>query len=154
MCAMWCRFVCRHLMNKWGNEMKELNEFQKWCKEILPVVQAAADGYGTQSLCAGVWFDTNGDVKLLTSHIKYRIKPRTITVNGFEVPEPIRAKPSVGDEYFLASPSDVGMHYCTLWSDDEYENCRLSRGLCHATQEAAIAHAKAMLGIDPNSDSK
>ena len=131
--------------------MKELNEFQKWCKDILPVVQAAADGYEVEFLDSddNEWMKKNSCCGF-EFFVKYRIKPRTITVNGFEVPEPMRAKPSVGDEYCVASPSDVGMHYCTLWSDDEYENCRLSRGLCHATQEAAIAHAKAMLGIDPN----
>ena len=136
-------------MNKWGNEMKELNEFQKLCKENLDVVQAAANGKEIQ------YFNKHWELESKTggninTDVKYRIKPLTITVNGFEVPEPLRAKPSVGDEYCVASPSDVGMHYCTLWSDDEYENCRLSRGLCHASQEAAIAHAKAMLGIDPN----
>ena len=134
--------------------MKELNEFQKWCKEILPVVQAAADGYGTQSLCAGVWFDTSGDVKLLTSHIKYRIKPRTITVNGFEVPEPMREAPTQGSEYFTPNITGDDLFSRAYWRNDAFDNRWLSRGICHYTKESAIAHTKAMLGIDPNGDSK
>ena len=136
--------------------MKELNEFQKWCKEILPVVQAAADGSDIEYLShTGKWRERgDGMAETFKPGLKYRIKPRTITVNGFEVPEPIRAKPSVGDEYCVASPVDDGMYYRELWSDDEYENLWLSRGICHTTKESAIAHANAMLGIDPNGDSK
>lgn len=129
--------------------MAELNTFQKWCKEILPVVQAAAEGYGTQSLCAGVWYDTSGDIELLTSHIIYRVKPRTITVNGFEVPEPMRDKPSKGCAYFISSTVDTNMFIRDTWIDDKLGNRWLDSGLCHTTKEAAIAHAKAMLGIAP-----
>ena len=132
--------------------MKELNEFQKWCKEILPVVQAAADGYGTQSLCAGVWFDTNGDVKLLTSHIKYRIKPRTITVNGFEVPEPVTDKWWEMSGGYISDVTRCDFFVFTTCAQGR--EIAGKRGILHTTKEAAIAHAKAMLGIDPNGDSK
>lgn len=131
--------------------MSELNTFQKWCKEILPIVQAAANGMDVQcqNLRGGVGWYTKSYPDL-SGVYEYRIKPHTITVNGFEVPEPIREKPSEGDEYFLSVPLDYDMFSAVDWYNDEEHNRWLSRGLCHATKEAAIAHAKAMLGIDPN----
>lgn len=80
----------------------------------------------------------------------YRRKPRTITVNGFEVPEPLRVMPEVDGEYFLADPAGNGFLHQFFWRDCATDNLWLERGLLHSTKEAAIAHAKAMLGIDPN----
>lgn len=84
----------------------------------------------------------------------YRRKPQTITVNGFTVPKPLWATPARLANYYLACPSH--QDYCVSydWTNTSYEKLLLERGLIHATQEAAIAHAKAMLGIDPNTTTK
>ncbi len=78
-------------------------------------------------------------------NFEYRRKPRTITVNGIEVPEPIREEPKVGEKYFLvnlASPTLVNYY---SWSHHRDDNEWLNKGLVHLTEEAAIAHAKALL---------
>lgn len=89
--------------------------------------------------------------------IIFRIKPRTIKVNGFDVPEPMREKPKEGDViYVVTLYSQTGEqassmpHSGSRWCNSGNQNFWLNHGLVHATKEAAIAHAKAMLGIDPN----
>ena len=130
-----------------------MNDFQKWCKEILPIVQAAADGeqcqYNSRKDGSGEWFDMT-KCGMFMHEMKYRIKPRTIKVNGFDVPEPMREAPKKGTEYFVAHLGASHMHGRATWNDDGIDLCYLQRGICHATKEAAIAHANAMLGIDQN----
>lgn len=130
--------------------MTKLNAFQEWCKEILPVVQAATDG--SEIECSGGhyegWF-----TQICTSlhaQCKYRIKPRTITVNGFKVPEPIREAPAVGTKCYLACVTKREFVCCIDWDGLPADYHWLRLGLWHSTEEAAVIHAKAMLGIDPN----
>jgi hypothetical protein len=76
-----------------------------------------------------------------------RRKPQHIMVNGFKVPKPFDVIPMHGDVYYPALDQndfyDVG-NVASGW----ISRC-CERGIAHATKEAAIAHAKAMLGIDP-----
>lgn len=81
------------------------------------------------------------------SGAEFRLKPRTITVNGREVQEGEVGLPQ--EDYFVADPVEIDL--CTektggMW----YTNTQMmiDRGLVHLTKEAAIAHAKAMLNID------
>lgn len=82
---------------------------------------------------------------------QYRRKPeppKTITVNGFEVPAPVAGPPAESELVWLAVPSNPDfasrVRYVSEWDFNKFE-----RGLLHTTREAAVAHAKAMLGIDP-----
>ena len=86
----------------------------------------------------------------LVHGIKYRIKPRTIKVNGLDVPEPVSNNITYGASYFSAALESRDFFSRSTWTDSNVDHGRLSRGLIHLTKEAAIAHAKAMLGIDPN----
>lgn len=77
-----------------------------------------------------------------------RRKPQYIMVNGFKVPKPLDVLPSDGIVYGAAPAAS--MFYTT--ADAKYEiksRMLLGRGILHSTPPAAIAHAKAMLGIDP-----
>jgi hypothetical protein len=80
-----------------------------------------------------------------------RRKQKTIMVNGFVVPEPVREQPKDGAEYWTPTLQDA--NYASGWTwlkaGDAFDNNALKRGLIHLTKEAAVAHAKAMLGIDP-----
>jgi hypothetical protein len=76
-----------------------------------------------------------------------RRKPQHIIVNGFKVPKPLDVLPVDGVIY---TPQLQAEEY----ADSDYSSsswaCRsFSRGIAHATYVAATAHAKAMLGIDP-----
>lgn len=82
---------------------------------------------------------------LIDAH--YRRKPRTITINGREVPEPMRKAPEIGSEFYLADTSSRQLFAGSEWDGDEFDKRWLSRGLCHSTKEAAIAHAEALLSF-------
>lgn len=80
------------------------------------------------------------------------IKPiiKTIKVNGFDVPAPMSEAPERGSEYFVIDILDESLACSIEWEGDNSDNHWLSKGIIHSTESAAIAHAKAMLGIDPN----
>lgn len=129
----------------------------QWYAMLAPVIAAAAEGKVVQYLAAnGNWYDGSG---AFCYPNKYRVKPeapKTIKVNGFDVPEPMREAPADGASYFIAETSAATMerdyYYEFSWDATPTETCWLSRGILHSTKEAAVAHAKAMLGIDPYAD--
>ena len=79
----------------------------------------------------------------------YRRKPRTIKVNGFDVPDPMQTHPEKHAQFWIV---DLTSEECTcslVWRGDSFDMRALSRGLIHSTKEAAAKHAMAMCGIDP-----
>ena len=121
-------------------------------QEILPLVTAQANGEVIQVYVEqnGKWYDCKEPTAFVNG-CKYRIKSKMILVNGFEVPEPMRETLQNNDVYFIANPVRDEFFDDCYCGEDMYDDLWLSRGICHATKEAAIAHAKAMLGINPNS---
>jgi hypothetical protein len=74
----------------------------------------------------------------------WRIKQKTININGFEVPEPVRDKLEEGDLYFIPEALTIEAYD---WSDDEIDNNLLKWGLIHLTKEAAELHIKALISF-------
>lgn len=79
---------------------------------------------------------------------EFRLKPRTITVNGREIVAGETAAPELRSTYWSPWFSKDELVCVVRWSDDGVDKNFLKRGLVHLTKENAIAHAKAMLGID------
>jgi len=79
-----------------------------------------------------------------------RRKQKTIKVNGFDVPEPLREPLKDNVNYCIPDPKMEDLFDYQTWTGHKLDMVWLSRGLIHLTKENAIAHAKAMLGIDPN----
>lgn len=80
---------------------------------------------------------------------EFRLKPRTITVNGREVQAGESEWPENRSEYWFPSFHQSEMVDSARWDTaDEMDRQLFERGLVHLTKEAAIAHAKAMLNID------
>ena len=79
----------------------------------------------------------------------YRHKPRTININGYEVPEPVRDSSEMGEEgyYYIPSLHHLSGFVPVVWYSDCADLERLHRGLVHLTKEAAQAHAEALLSI-------
>lgn len=78
------------------------------------------------------------------TNLEYRLKPKTITIGKYEVPEPVREPLKEGDIYFVASPN-LGYVYEYAWIDCKMNTNHLNNGLIHLTQEAAETHYKALL---------
>ena len=92
-----------------------------------------------------IWRDEFEEHPIWHEDFEYRRKPKTITVNGIEIPEPAREAPKMNEKFFLVdtASSTLVNDYC--WSNRIYDNEWLNKGLVHLTEEAAIAHAKALI---------
>lgn len=76
---------------------------------------------------------------------QFRIAPRTIIVNGVEVPAPERDAPMVGTLVFVADPTSNCHHFSIKWAHGEQYNEYLKRNLVYLNKEDAISRAEAML---------
>jgi hypothetical protein len=79
----------------------------------------------------------------------YRRKPKTININGFEVPQPVR-EPFLNnwEIYYVTDISNVKDGYLnSRWTNDLSDHSRLKAGLIHLTKEAAALHSKALLSF-------
>ncbi len=86
------------------------------------------------------------------SNLDLFMKQKTITVNGFEVPAPLDSDRDV-EGYFLASTSEPDFYDICGKGIFLADGCDfIGRGIAHTTREAAVAHAKAMLGINPEEE--
>ena len=72
-----------------------------------------------------------------------------IRVNGFLVPAP--AEQFTDDLAYIAAPGHVEFHYAYMIGRTITQEIKLlfERGVLHRSAANAIAHAKAMVGIDP-----
>lgn len=112
------------------------------------ILRAIADGETVQCYTSGGWIDSHTyealtDIAYKRSY-KYRVKPKTLVINGHEVPEPVREPLNEGDVYYRV---DVPSITCLTWGNDSYDTEMLRRGLIHLTKEAAIAHTSALLSF-------
>lgn len=80
----------------------------------------------------------------------YRRKPKTIEINGYQVPKPLKETPEVGTNYWLVLLYLGEASMVHTWEGYEAELLWLERGLLHLTKEAATLHAKALLGFTEN----
>lgn len=123
-----------------------MSDFQDWCKGILPIVKAAADGddievkYGFSG-----WVDVG--VRGIRGDAYYRIKKRTIKIGDFDVPEPMRVEPESDVFVYCATPhldcAVTGFH----WTGNDSEKLLLRRGMVHASTESAKIHAGAIISL-------
>lgn len=91
----------------------------------------------------GKWVDLQFP-PIFDSDSEYRLKPRTININGFEVPEPLRSVPAHGKPYFIPDMIDVlDIH----WNNHPDEYQMLKAGVIHLTREAAEKHLEALLSF-------
>lgn len=82
-------------------------------------------------------------------HLNYGVEQ--FLVNGFAVPAPLEKDPGEGHVVYVADPT-LSEWYGTLIHIQIGRILRalvIARGLTHDTAAAAIAHAKAMVGVDP-----
>ena len=128
--------------------MSEQTEWQKWCEDTAQVMAAAGRGEEVEVFAGGRWVDKQSGV--FYSGAEYRIKPRTIRIGEYDVPEPMREAPEVGSIVFLFNM--VGDTKATRWDGDDVDKRMLNSGICHSTPEAAELHAKALISLTAKKD--
>lgn len=81
--------------------------------------------------------------------VQFRIKPKTILINGYEVPEPMKVKPTSSNTYYYPSLGifTESLYNYSHWTNDVLDNERFYSGLIHSTKEAAIKHAEALISF-------
>lgn len=127
--------------------------------EHAELLRAIADGKQMQVQDhTGTWYNCCGTTALRTiteglfRRTNLRIKPDTITVNGIEVPEPLRDFPPKIGCYWAVSPYH-GTARIDYRADKEDQHA-LNAGLCHATEEAARAHFEAIISTSKRKEGK
>lgn len=82
--------------------------------------------------------------------VSYRVKPKTININGIKVPEPLREAPPKGTTVYYTSLSEIGE--CSFKEESPIIMFYLKSGLMHITKEAAMLHQKALLSFTSKKD--
>lgn len=97
----------------------------------------------------GVWVDCRSH-PTWGSATEYRRKSNSHVVHGVEIPD-LRVSPKCGEYYYLADPTESEFTYLYLFRGDTQDNRWAERSLTYQHTEegkqAAILHAKAMLGM-------
>lgn len=104
--------------------------------------------------CVGDGWHPAKDSAVVAANPKFRFrrKPKTITINGIEVPEPLRVDPGYKEVYWIASVS-YNCAQTSVWRSDDVDKKWLASGLIHSTKEAAEQHRRALIlasGGDPD----
>ena len=76
---------------------------------------------------------------------EYRLAPRTIFVNGVEVPAPEKVAPDNGVNFYTPEPCGEFFFGRLVWCGGRLGDRLLAAGLVYLNREDAIARAKAML---------
>lgn len=102
----------------------------------------------------GVWRE-KPPVGDFNNKIHYRIKQKTVIINGFTVPDDFvkglnEEKGSILYVETLSNPNYAAGHPSLY--NDAYLNLCKERGILHTTKKGAIASCKARIGIDPNEE--
>lgn len=120
-------------------------ERHKWADVII----AMANGDTAQWRNGhGVWVNAYDYNPLGYPEYEWRIKPRTIIIGDMEVPEPMRVAPEYNTKFWVVVGL-TGLDFILPmeWKGTESEVRWIERGIAHKTEEAAIAHAKALIKI-------
>jgi len=97
-----------------------------------------------------VWRPLRQVYPIWFTNTQYRRKPKTININGHEVPEPYRGEMSLGVYYYTPILWGQTGYDIYTWDDASSDKTFKSKGLIHLSKEAAIAHANALISFTIN----
>ena len=100
------------------------------------------------------WVDVSADI-LFNENLQYRLKPeppKTIRIGEYDVPEPVREPLENGATCWYPKLSNIDLIDGYIWCNDDTDVRMLSNGLIHLTEEAAKAHAEALLSLTKAAD--
>ena len=115
-------------------------------EQLRDIKMAWARGEVVQNKVNGEWVDWVYPEYFHYGDYEWRIKPKTIRIGTYDVPEPERSVGHLRLAYLVdISRSD----YCTevLVTVPHTWGGILERGIVHSTREAAELHAKALLSF-------
>jgi len=118
--------------------------------EYADILEAIARGEVIQQSNGSVWLDAKYEqVFQWMAHMKsiegFRIKPKTIRIGEFDVPEPMRESPEIGTHYYLLNLD--GLIPWDIWADDDADNNYLEAGLAFKTREDVMKVKEVILSL-------
>ena len=119
--------------------------------DVKEAAKAWANGESLQyELTSGNWYDyqpvSGKDVVFLSCN-EYRIKPHTIRIGEYEVPEPVREPLKDGEAYYTEAQADPSLAHVSFWDGGLIDMHRLESGLIHRTEKAAKLCAEAKISL-------
>lgn len=123
-----------------------MNNYREMYEALLRGKTLQNNGYKIHMDTAGNIVDDGG----CTVHVGYlmpeswSIKPKTININGFEVPEPVREPLKEGEDYWLVNMDDEHGFVFSQWRNKKNDNFWLSKGMIHRSEAAAVLHTNAL----------
>ncbi|WP_141557306.1 hypothetical protein [Xenorhabdus cabanillasii] len=104
--------------------------------------------FQTRRLGDKEWHNCRGPVEFWFDQ-EYRLKPKTIRIGGFDVPEPERIPLETGTDYYHVGSSALYLGGAVLshWENSGIDNARLYAGLIHLDCKSAELHAKALISL-------
>jgi hypothetical protein len=91
------------------------------------------------------WEDTDNALYMASRHQKLRLKPRTMNINGHDVPWPMTVAPAVGTKIYAASLLDSSKTSISYeWDGDDLDKRWLKARILHLTEANARLHIKAL----------
>lgn len=132
-----------------------MSRFKDWCEKVMPFVVASSNGEVVQASCdnGNTWFDmdecdtSDPALQFDFGDYDYRIKPRTIKIGDFDVPEPMRIPPVGGKEVFSPMPASKDMYWSWPWWGSEADLSAMNRGVVHNNKDSAITHSLAIISL-------
>lgn len=100
------------------------------------------------------WVDVSANI-IFNENLQYRLKPeppKTIRIGEYDVPEPVREPLENGTTCWYPKLSNIDLIDGYIWCNDDTDVRMLSNGLIHLTEEAAKAHAEALLSLTKAAD--
>ena len=127
-----------------------MSDFQDLCKKLHPVIKGIGEGaYFMVSSDGITWVDADKAVSALSflGSCEFKERPRTIKIGEFDVPEPMREDPRVGDTVYLASTLYVLVTSAHKWLGEDGDRILLSRGIVHSNAMDAQIHSEALIAL-------
>ena len=94
------------------------------------------------------WFTCGCLAEVLRADCPVRRKPRTIKINGYDVPEPLREAPANNTSVWIVDVSAMEPWLGSYTNDPVYKYTHwLDAGLLHLTEKAAQTHIDALLSF-------
>ena len=121
----------------------------KISEELQQLIAAAGRGETIEVRRDTFWLEIQKLSYLVDCHengLPLRIKRKTITLAGVEFPEPMRAAPEIGADFWIVNLNNPECPPKFIWSDkNSYDKSWLIAGLLQGTEQGAKNQAKAMI---------
>jgi hypothetical protein len=116
-------------------------------RAVLAAISRGED-FECEVFTQGAWEKTDRPFSCVAIGLKLRFKPRTMNINGHDVPWPMTVAPAVGTKIYAASLLDSSKTSISdEWGGGDLDKRWLEARILHLTEANARLHIKALLSF-------